>query len=60
MRDNDTNPEAKIATVIVIANSCSSLPIIPDINSTGINAAIKDSVIEITVNEISGHLTKER
>ena len=45
----DTNPETRIATAIVTANSCSSRPTMPPMKSTGMNTATSDSVIETIV-----------
>lgn len=53
VRVNDTNPDIKIATVIVSANSFKSLPNIPFINSTGIKTATRDRVIDKIVKYIS-------
>jgi hypothetical protein len=49
----DTNPETRIATPIVTANSWSSRPTMPPMNSTGMNTAVSDAVIATIVNEIS-------
>ena len=49
----DTKPDTRIATPIVTANSCSSRPTMPPMNSTGMNTAASDSVIETIVNAIS-------
>jgi hypothetical protein len=42
-----------MATAMVTANSCSSRPTIPPMNSTGMNTATSDSVIERIVNATS-------
>ena len=42
----ETKPETRIATPIVTANSCSSRPTMPPMNSTGMNTATSDSVID--------------
>ena len=42
-----------MATPIVTENSCSRRPTIPPMNSTGMNTAVSDSVIERIVKEIS-------
>ncbi len=49
----ETNPEMRIATPMVTANSCSSRPTMPPMNSTGMNTAASDSVIDTIVNAIS-------
>ena len=49
----ETNPEIRIATVMVTENSCSSRPTMPPMNSTGMNTATSEMVIEIMVNPIS-------
>ncbi len=46
-------PETRIATPMVTANSCSSRPTIPPMNSTGMNTAASDSVMERMVKPIS-------
>ena len=46
---SDTKPDTRIATPIVTANSCSSRPTMPPMNSTGMNTAASDSVIETIV-----------
>ncbi len=50
---SDTNPDTKIADMMVTANSCSNLPSTPPMNSTGMNTAASDSVIDKIVNPIS-------
>ena len=42
-----------MAAVMVIANSCSSRPTMPPMNSTGMNTATSDIVIERIVNATS-------
>ncbi len=49
----DTKPDTRIATLIVTANSCSSRPTMPPMNSTGMNTAASEIVIEMMVKEIS-------
>ena len=49
----ETNPDTRIATLIVTANSCSSRPTTPPMNSTGMNTAASDSVIDRIVKAIS-------
>jgi hypothetical protein len=49
----DTNPDTRIATLIVTANSCSSRPTTPPMNSTGMNTAASDTVIDRIVKAIS-------
>jgi hypothetical protein len=48
---SDTTEDTSKATLTVIANSRNSLPTTPLMNSSGINAAINDSVIDTTVND---------
>ena len=50
---NDTTPETRIATLMVIANSRNSRPRIPPMNSTGIKTATSDTVMVTIVNPIS-------
>src|SRR5262249_6439159 len=50
---SDTNPETTIATAIDTANSRNTRPTIPPINSTGMNTAISEKVIDTIVNPIS-------
>ncbi len=49
----ETTPEIRIATQIVTANSRNNRPRMPPMNSTGMNTAASEMVIEIIVNEIS-------
>jgi hypothetical protein len=51
-RDRD-EPETRIAVQITTANSRNSRPMIPPMNSTGMNTATSDSVIEKIVKPIS-------
>ena len=53
MRLIETNPDTRIATAIVTANSLSSRPTMPPMNSTGTNTVASDSVIERIVNATS-------
>ena len=53
VRLSDTTPETRMAAPMVTANSCSNRPRMPPMNSTGMNTAASDSVIEIMVNPIS-------
>ena len=50
---SDTKPEISTAAMIVTANSCSSRPSMPPMNSTGMNTAASDSVIDRMVKPIS-------
>ena len=50
---SETNPETRIATAMVTANSWNSRPMSPPSSSTGMNTATSDSVIEMTVKLIS-------
>src|SRR5437762_12741930 len=49
----DTNPETRIATPIVTANSWSSRPTRPPMNRTGMKTATSESVIDRIVKLIS-------
>jgi hypothetical protein len=51
--DNETKPDTRIVAMIVTANSCNNLPSSPLINSTGMNTAASDSVIDTMVKLIS-------
>src|SRR5580700_3481950 len=50
---SDTQAETAIDVVTVRANSRKSLPMMPPINSSGMNTATSDTVIDTTVNPIS-------
>ena len=50
---SDTNPDTRIATPIVTANSWNSFPMIPPMKRIGMNTAASDSVIETIVNPTS-------
>ena len=50
---SDTKPEIKMATEIVTANSLNTRPTTPPINSTGMNTATSEKVIERIVKPIS-------
>jgi hypothetical protein len=50
---SETKPEIRIATPMVTANSWTSRPTMPPMNSTGMNTAASESVIEIMVKPIS-------
>ena len=49
----DTTPEIRIATQMVTENSRNSRPRMPPMNSTGMNTAASDSVIDTMVKPIS-------
>ena len=49
----ETTPEIRIATQMVTANSLNSRPSTPPMNSTGMNTAASESVIETMVKPIS-------
>ena len=49
----DTKPDTRMATPIVTANSCSSRPTTPPMNSTGMKTATSDNVIETIVKATS-------
>ncbi len=53
VRLRDTNPDKRMATVITRENSRNSLPTIPPMNSTGINTAAREMVMETMVKLIS-------
>ena len=53
VRVSETKPEIRIATLMVTANSWNSRPMMPPMNSTGMNTAASDSVIERMVKPIS-------
>ncbi len=53
VRLRETNPEIRIATMMVTANSWNSRPMMPLMNSTGMNTAASDRVIDRTVKPIS-------
>ena len=48
-----TTPDTRIATAIVTANSRNRRPTIPPMNSSGMNTAVSESVMEMIVNPIS-------
>src|SRR5260370_21524035 len=50
---SETNPDTRMATLIVIANSRNSRPRMPPRNSTGINTATSETVIDTIVKPIS-------
>ena len=50
--DSDTRVEIAIANTSVTENSRNSRPTMPPMNSSGMNAAISDTLIEITVKPI--------
>ena len=50
---SETNPETRIATLIVTANSLNNRPSRPPMNSTGMNTATSDNVIDRIVKPIS-------
>ena len=53
MSVSDTSTETAIAAVTVRANSRNSRPTMPPINSSGMNTATSDTLIDTTVNPIS-------
>ena len=53
VRVSETKPEISTATMMTTANSCSTRPRMPPMNSTGMNTAISDMVIDRMVKEIS-------
>ena len=48
-----TNPDIRVATMIVTENSLNTRPVIPPINTSGINTAASERVILKMVNDIS-------
>ena len=50
---SETKPDRMIATAIVTANSRNTRPTMPPINSTGMNTAISENVIDTMVKPIS-------
>jgi len=50
---SDTTPDTSTATPIVTANSLNSRPTMPPRNSTGMNTAASESVIDTIVKPIS-------
>ena len=50
---NDTKPEISTATMMTTANSRSRRPRMPPMNSTGMNTATSDSVIDTIVKPTS-------
>src|ERR1700686_1062843 len=50
---SETKPEIRMVTVMVTANSRNTRPTMPPINSTGMNTAISEQVIEMMVNPTS-------
>ena len=55
----DTTPEIRIAAQIVTENSRNSRPSTPPMNSTGMNTAASDSVIDTIVKPISREPTSD-
>jgi len=52
-RVNDTTTEIKMVEVAVRANSLNNRPTTPPMNSSGMNAATSEKLIETTVKPIS-------
>jgi len=50
---SDTKPEISTAAMMVTANSCNRRPRMPPMNSTGMNTAASEMVIEMMVKTIS-------
>ena len=57
---SETKPETRIATPMVTANSWNSRPRMPPMNSTGMNTAASESVIETIVKPISREPVERR
>ena len=55
---SETTPELKMAEMITTANSRNSRPTMPPMNSTGMNTAASDSVMETMVKPISAEPSK--
>ena len=53
VRVSETKPEIRMATTMVTENSCSRRPTMPPMNSTGMNTATSEKVMERIVNPIS-------
>ena len=53
VRVSETKPDTRIATVMITANSCSSRPMMPPMNSTGMKTAASERVIDTIVKPIS-------
>src|ERR1035441_1743979 len=53
VRVSETKPEIRIATTMVTENSCSRRPTMPPMNSTGMNTATSEKVMERIVKPIS-------
>jgi hypothetical protein len=53
VRVSETKPEISTATMMVTPNSCRSRPRMPPMNSTGMNTAASESVIDTMVKPIS-------
>ena len=49
----ETNPEIRMATMMVTANSWNRRPMMPPMNMIGMNTAASDSVMDMTVKPIS-------
>ena len=57
---SETKPEISTAAMMVTANSCSRRPRMPPMNSTGMNTAASEIVIEMMVNTISLRAVERR
>ena len=53
VRVSETKPEIRMATTMVTENSCSRRPTMPPMNSTGMNTATSEMVMERMVKPIS-------
>ena len=51
--ERETTPETRMAAVMVMANSCSTRPMMPAMNMMGTNTMARDRVMEMMVNPIS-------
>ena len=58
VRVRDTTPEKRMATMITTANSRNSRPTMPPMNSTGMNTAAREIVMERMVKPISSDPSK--
>ncbi len=58
VRDRETTPEKRMATMITTANSRNSRPTMPPMKSTGMNTAARETVMERMVKPISSDPSK--
>ena len=60
VRVSETKPETRMATPMVTANSWNSRPRMPPMNSTGMNTAASDRVMDRMVKPISREPVERR